>query len=162
MAGQRWREPGILRRRGLRRLGGLALALSLLLIGGSCGEGDPTGTGRLPGTDGTTGTSGTPSGAELLVGTWRNVLFIEVPGDLQTWTTTWRFDDGGICRRTAVTESLAEGFPRTSEQGCTYVAGDFELTIAFESGAVLEVEYGFEGFSPERLVLDGFKYERLA
>ena len=49
--------------------------------------------------------------ASALVGSWQTVVVIEVPGDLQTWTTTWRFDAGGTCRQTVVTESLAEGLP---------------------------------------------------
>jgi hypothetical protein len=158
MAGQRRGEPGGLRGRGLPRLGGLALALSLLLTAG-CGDGGPTGTDRHLGGDGTTGG---PSGAELLVGTWRTVLVVEVPGDVQTWTTTWHFDADGACHQTVVTESLAEGWPRVSERDCTYEAGDFEVVIAFDDGGVLEVEYGFADFSPDRLLLDGFEYQRLA
>jgi hypothetical protein len=53
------------------------------------------------------------------------------------WTTTWRFDAGGSCRQTIVAESLAEGFPRTTERSCI-------------------------GFSPDRLVLDGYEYQRLS
>ena len=117
------------------------------------------GTDRHPGHDGTTGS---PSGADLLVGTWRTTLVVEVPGDLQTWTTTWHFDAGGRCDQTVVVESVAEGFPRVTERGCTYAAGDFEITVHFEGGGVLELEYAFAGFSTDRLVLDGFEYERLA
>ena len=87
---------------------------------------------------------------------------VEVPGDLQTWTTTWHFDADGGCRQTVVTESVAEGFPRVTERGCTYAAGDFEITVRFGGGGVLELEYAFADFSPDRLVLDGFEYERLA
>ena len=158
MAGQRRGEPGVHRLRGLRRLGGLALALSLLLTA-ACGEGGPAGTDRLPGDGGTTGS---PSGADLLLGTWRTTLLVEVPGDLQTWTTTWHFDVDGGCRQTVVTESVAEGFPLVTERGCTYAAGDVEITVRFEGGGVLELEYAFADFSPDRLVLDGFEYERLA
>lgn len=132
--------------------------MSLLVVAG-CGEGGPTGTTRP---DGNGGTGGDPTGAELLVGTWRTVLVVEVPGDLQTWTTVWRFDDDGTCRQTVTTESLAEGFPRTTEHDCTYEAGDFEVIIDLDDGRRFEVDYSFADFSPDRLVLDGFEYERLA
>jgi hypothetical protein len=141
-------------------VGRLALALSLLLSGAAaCGEGGTTGVGR-PGND--DGTSGTPSGAELLVGAWRTVAVVEVPGDLQTWTTTWRFDEDGGCHRRVETESAVEGVPRITERACTFAAGDFEVTITFMGGGALELAYGFADFSPDRLLLDGFEYQRLA
>ena len=135
------------------------LALALLLIGTSGCDGGATGTSR-PIDNG--GIGGPPTGAELLVGTWRTVVVVEVPGDLQTWTTTWRFDQDGGCHRRIEAESMAEGVPHQSDQGCTYLAGDFEVTVTFDGGGILELEYSFADFSPDRLVLDGFEYERLA
>jgi hypothetical protein len=68
-------------------------------------------TGPIPGLNPGGGTSS--SGASsTLVGTWRVQLVVQVPGDVQTWTTTWRFDTDGTCHQTQVTESLAEGIPR--------------------------------------------------
>jgi hypothetical protein len=90
------------------------------------------------------------------------VVVIEVPGDLQTWTTTWRFDPDGDCLQTVETLSLAEGFPRVTERPCTFVAGDFEITVSFTGGGTLDFEYSFADFSPDRLILDGFEYDRLA
>ena len=160
MAGQRRSEPGVFRGRGLSRLGRLALALFLSLSAAAgCGDGGPTGTSR-PIDNG--GTGGPPTGAELLVGTWRTVVVIEVPGDLQTWTTTWRFDEDGGCHYRVEVESAVEGVPRQTERECTYLAGDFEVTVSFVGGGALELEYGFADFSRDRLVLDGFEYERLA
>ena len=161
MARQRRGEPGILGGRGGAGRGRLALALPLLLIvalacGGGGGPADP----RPPDDNG--GTAGGGTGAELLVGTWRAAAVVEVPGDLQTWTTTWRFDEDGRCRQSVETESVVEGVPRVTERRCTYVAGDFEVTVAFEGAGTLELAYGFADFSPDRLVLDGFEYERLA
>jgi hypothetical protein len=96
------------------------------------------------------------------VGTWRTEAVVEVPGDLQRWTTTWRFDEDGECLQTVETLSLVEGFPRVTERPCSYSVGDFEVTIAFDEGATLELDYRFADFSPDRLVLDDFEYERLA
>lgn len=104
-------------------------------------SGDPVAntpeTGPIPGRNPGGGTSSS-SGSSTLVGTWRVKLVVEVPGDVQTWTTTWRFEVDGSCHQTMVTESLAEGIPRTRDRDCSF------------------------GFSPNRLVLDGFEYERLA
>lgn len=159
MAGQRRGEPGVLHTGGLPRLGRLALALSLLLSAAAgCGDG-PTGT-RRPIDNG--GTGGGPTGAELLVGTWRSVVVVEVPSDLQTLTTTWRFDEDGGCHYRVEVESQVEGVPRHTERDCTYHASDFEVTVTFVGGGGLELEYGFADFSPDRLVLDGFEYQRLA
>lgn len=95
-----------------------------------------------------------------LVGTWLNVVVIQVPGDVQTWTTTWQFDSAGTCRQTVEIESLAEGFPRTTERSCTFVVSGGNVTISFVGGGTLTFAFSFAGFSPDRLVLDGFEYQR--
>ena len=115
-----------------------------------------------PGGDFGSGTSSGGGGAATLVGVWRNVVVIQVPGDLQTWTTTWQFDAGGTCRQTVVTESLAEGFPRTTERACTFVVNGSDVAISFLGGGTLTFPFSFAGFSPDRLVLDGFEYQRQA
>ena len=92
---------------------------------------------------------------------WRNVSMVQLPGDIQTWTTTWQFDEGGTCRQTIVTESLAEGFPRTTERTCTWTVSGSEVTIGFTGAGTLTFEFSFAGFSPDRLVLDGFEYQRV-
>jgi hypothetical protein len=141
-------------------MGGLGLALSLFLtLLPACGEGGSTGIDRP---DGNGGVSGGDGPTALLVGTWRTTVVVEVPGDIQTWTTTWRFESGGACLQTVETESLAEGFPRVTERTCTFVARDFDVSIAFTGGGTLVFEYSFADFSPDRLILDGFEYQRLA
>ncbi len=138
----------------------MGLALSLLLAPlAACGDGGPTGTSRPGGND---GTSGSPSAVEQLAGTWRTTLVIEVPGDIQTWTTTWRFQPDGDCHQTLASESLLEGFPRVTERPCTFAADGFEVTVDFIGGGRVILRYSFAGFSPDRLILDGFEYQRLA
>jgi hypothetical protein len=161
MAGQRRGERrghGARGGAGARRLG-LALPLCLILL--ACSS-DPQGPGSfVPG--GNTGAgSSTGGGAEALIGSWRNVAVIQVPGDLQTWTTTWRFDAEGTCRQTSETESLAEGFPRTTERACSYATSGDRITISYLGGGSVTYDFSFADFSPDRLVLDGFEYERLA
>ena len=129
-----------------------------MILGAGCGDGDPTGADR-PGAP--TGTSGDESPAGRLVGTWRHETLVEVPGDIQAWSTTWRFDSDGGCLQTVVTQSLAEGFPRTSERPCTFLARDFVVTVSFTGAGTLEFEYTFADFSTDRLVLDGLEYQRI-
>ncbi len=139
---------------------GLALSLCLILLPACSGDAD--GPDPLaPGRD-QDGASQDTDGAAALVGTWRNVVVVQVPADIQTWTTTWRFDADGICRQTVETESLAEGFPRTTERACTYLTAGDEITIAFLGGGSVTFEFSFAAFSRDRLVLDGFEYQRLA
>jgi hypothetical protein len=147
----------------LRRGGGgsgrlAAVALAVLLSLAAC-DSDPTGSQRPQDNSGI-GSGNTPT--QQLVGTWRTVVVVEVPGDVQTWTTTWRFDADNSCLQTVAIESLAEGIPRVTQRPCTFTAGDFEVTIAFVGGGTLVFEYSFAGFSPDRLVLDGFEYQRIA
>ena len=59
-----------------------------------------------------------------------------------------------------VTESLAEGFPRTTDLACTWTITGTQLQIAFAGGGTLVMEFSFAGLSPDRLVLDGFEYQR--
>jgi hypothetical protein len=115
-----------------------------------------------PGEGNGSGASDGGGGVSALVGTWQTVLVIEVPGDLQTWTTTWRFDADGTCRQTLVTESLAEGFPRTTERACTWTTSSGEVAISFVGGGTQTLDFSFAAFDPDRLVLDGFEYQRLA
>jgi len=131
--------------------------LSLLVAG--CG--DSTGPDR-PGSGFGIGKSTSGSSSATLVGTWRSVTVIQVPGDVQTWTTTWQFDSSGNCHQTVVVESLAEGFPRTTERACTWTANDGQVVISFVGGGTLTFDFSFAGLSPDRLVLDGFEYQRLA
>jgi hypothetical protein len=160
MAGQRRSEPDSRRGLGPGGLGSLGLALSLcLILLPACGEGGATGIDRPNGNDGVSGGEGA---AERLIGTWRTVALVEVPGDIQAWATTWRFDPDGRCVQLVETRSVAEGFPRITERPCTFVAGDFEVSVAFTGGGTLVFVYSFADFSPDRLILDGFEYERLA
>jgi len=125
-------------------------------------SGDPKGVGPLePGGDDDQGSGGGNTSAAALVGTWRNVTVIEVPGDIQTWTTTWRFDGDGVCRQSVETESLAEGFPRVTERACQFTVASDEVTIGFVGGGTVTFDFFFAGFDPDRLVLDGFEYDRL-
>lgn len=116
---------------------------------------DQPGGGFGPGTS-----DGSASPNPQLVGVWQAVAVIQVPGDVQTLTTTWQFDAEGTCREVKVTESLAEGFPRTSDLACTWTATGTQITVVFEGGGTLVMEFSFAGLSPDRLVLDGFEYQR--
>ena len=134
----------------------------MILLLAAC-DADPTGPrmGQAGGGNGS-GASGGGDGGSALVGAWQAVVVIEVPGDLQTWTTTWRFDAAGTCRQTVVTESLAEGFPRTTERACAWTSGTGEVAISFVGGGTVTFDSSFAGLDPDRLVLDGFEYQRLA
>ena len=162
MAGQRRSES----RRvgaGCRARGrGLALLVPLILLLAAC-DGDPTAprTGQPSGGNGSGASDGSGGGSEL-VGSWQTVVVIEVPGDLQTWTTTWRFNPAGTCRQTVITESLAEGFPRTTERTCTWTTNSGEVAISYVGGGTVTFGFSFAALDPDRLVLDGFEYQRLA
>ena len=146
--------PGAATRRNLAALG----ILAILTLAGCGGDSlAPRSDRPGPNRSGTTG----GGAAAPIVGQWRTVVIVQVPGDVQTWTTTWRFDGGGTCLQTVVTESLAEGFPRTTERACTYTISGFDITITYAGGGELTFEFSFAGFSPDRLVLDGFEYQRV-
>jgi hypothetical protein len=99
-----------------------------------------------------------PGAAATLVGTWQAVVTVQVPGDLQTSTTTWQFDASGTCRETAVTQSVAEGTVRTTDVTCTWTSTDTTITVTFASGGTLVMRFSL--VSPDLLLLDGFQYQR--
>jgi hypothetical protein len=135
---------------------------SALLGLAACG-GEALGPSTVrPGSNFGTGTSGGGSPSSTLVGTWQAIVMVQVPGDLQTWTTTWQFEAAGTCRETRVTESLAEGVPRTTDLSCTWTSDDTRITVTFVGGGTLVMQFSFAGFSPDRLLLDGFEYQRQA
>jgi hypothetical protein len=107
-----------------------------------------------------TGIGSGGNGVSSLVGIWRTVVVVEVPGDIQTWTTTWQFDADGSCRQTVVTESVANGFPVTTDRACAWTTNDGQVTISFVGGGT--VTFAFSSPAPDRLALDGFEYQRQA
>ncbi len=133
------------------------------MLGLAACSGDPAGppTGLPDGGNGA-GADGGPVRSAALVGDWRAIVVIEVPGDLQTWTTTWHFAAAGDCHQTVVTESLAEGFPRTTERACRWSTNGGQVTIAFTGAGTLTFAFSFAALDPDRLVLDGSEYQRLA
>ena len=146
--------------RGSRRSGlGVLAALTLVALAG-CSSSPLEPRTDQPGKN-TSGTSG-GGATTTIVGGWQNTVLIEVPGDMQTWTTTWRFDAEGTCRQTVVVESLAEGFPRTTDRTCTFTISGSKITISYTGGGDLTFDFSFAGFSPDMLVLDGFSYQRIA
>ena len=107
---------------------------------------------------GTSNQGGGP--AATLVGTWQAVVVLQVPGDVQTVTTTWAFAADSTCRETRVTESLAEGFPRTADLTCTWTSSDTAVTVVFADGGTLVMSFAFDALTPDQLQLDGFQYQR--
>jgi len=105
---------------------------------------------------------GTSTNSETLVGEWQRFDAVEFEQDLVTTTVHWRFDPDGFCRRTITTFSAVEGFPRTTVRDCQYEIGPLEITITFSTGDTGTFPLSFPGFDPDRMLLDGFEYRRVA
>jgi hypothetical protein len=45
---------------------------------------------------------------------------------------------------------------------CGFVTSAGRIAITFAGAGMVQFEYFFADFSPDRLVLDGFEYERLS
>ena len=127
----------------------------------ACGGGEALGLEtERPGGGFGTGISGGVNLDSSLVGVWRTVVVINVPGDIQTWTTTWQFNADGSCRQTVVTESVANGFPVTTDRACTWTTNNGLVTLSFVGGGT--VTFAFSLPASDQLVLDGFQYQRQA
>ena len=150
------------RHRSLRRLGGVALVSLPLLALPGCGAQDrvPTGPGTASPTPG--GRGSRTGDTQLLIGTWENIQLIAVVGDIVRVTTTWEFRADATCRHTTVRLSLAEGVPLTQVRGCRYQVPGSVVRVTYD-GAPESIDFDFSlaNFSPDRLVLGGFEFERL-
>lgn len=120
---------------------------------------EPTGLGDGRGTGGQAGGGGS---AQALIGTWRNVFIIRLEQDVQTSTTTWLFRADLTCQQTIVSESLAEGFPRTTVRDCLYAVVNTDVRVLYQgSAAPVVFSFGFVGLDPNRLVLSGIEFQRV-
>lgn len=134
------------------------MALVGLMALAACDNGDWGPLAQGPAVAGG-GRGGLASG---VVGTWQNVLVLDVPPDFTRTTTTWRFSAGGNCQRTTETFSVIEGVPRTTVRDCTYSVDAAGLLVTYAGGtAPVRVAAQFAGFAPDRLVLDGFEFLRI-
>jgi hypothetical protein len=144
-------------------LGGLALAAALACASPEAlgpGAGPPAGGGGTPGTVGG-GAGGGSTDRSPLVGSWRNEIVVRIDGDVQRWTTTWDFAAGGDCRKTAVTLSLVEGFPRTTVRDCRWTFDGRSIVLEFVDGGRSTFAVSFAGFDPNRLLLDDLEFARV-
>ena len=156
------------RDRGGRRLGSPILLLTALLALAACDapgpaaprtDGSiefPAGTAADDGSDGSDG-----GGSTTLVGLWQRFEVVEFETDIVTTTIRWEFEGLGTCRRTIVTFSAVEGFPRTTARDCSWDIGPLEVTITFADGESGTFSLDFPGFDPDRMLLDGAEYRRV-
>lgn len=100
--------------------------------------------------------------SSALIGSWRrfDVLTADNSTDIVTQTTEWRFDATSSCTRTITTFDAVEGIPRGSSRSCTWELGLQAITLTFGDGSVNTFSLTFAAFDPDRLVLDGFEYQR--
>ncbi|HET7603863.1 MAG TPA: hypothetical protein VFK36_12645 [Gemmatimonadales bacterium] len=142
-----------------------ALAALTLLLGACSAETTAPATGGPP-LDFPSGVSGggQANTASAVVGTWRrfDVLSADDSADIITQTTEWAFDSTGACERTITTFDAVEGFPRASQRDCTWDTSVQEITLHWSDGEVNTFSLTFAGFDPDRMVLDGFEYQRIS
>ncbi|NNG16506.1 MAG: hypothetical protein HKM89_08495 [Gemmatimonadales bacterium] len=138
------------------------VALTLLLQAGCDGSAlTPTGTGGTA--PGPAGRGTRTSGSQLLLGTWQNTMLIAVPNDFERVITTWEFSADGTCRHVTVTQSLVEGIPFTRTRNCRYEVPGSVVRVTYDGApGSVDFDFTFANFSRDRLVLDGFEFERIA
>ena len=140
---------------------------ALLLVGllAACAAPDATGPALQPGADlfppGSSGGSAT-SGDAALLGRWERFDVLDAGDDIVSQTTAWEFLEDGRCRRTLETFSANEGVAREEVRDCTWSTGVASITITLSGGAPATFDLSFAGFDPDRLVLDGLEYRRVA
>jgi hypothetical protein len=113
--------------------------------------------------DGQSGVGGRPSGDARLVGEWQTIILVDVPGDSQTWTTTWLFRSDLTCRFTRSILSIADGVPRVTLRPCTWRTANSTVLVTYTDppGTGVILPYDFASFAPNRLLLEGIEYSRV-
>lgn len=133
------------------------VGLGLLLVMAACG-----GERSLFAPDHQPAGSGTPGRDPAVLGTWQVVLLISVETDLQTWTTTWRFETDGTCRFSRVIRSALEGQDRITVRPCNWRTANATITVTYtEDATTALLPYRFAALDPNRLVLEGVEYSRV-
>ncbi len=132
-----------------------------LTAAAACG-GDPVLTAPGSGTPSPGGRGSHTGDSQLLVGTWENIQLIAVANDIVRLTTTWEFRSDLTCRHTTVRLSLLEGVPLSQVRDCSYEVPGSVVRVTYD-GAPESVDFDFSlaQFSPDRLVLGGFEFERI-
>ncbi len=98
-----------------------------------------------------------------MLGVWENTMLIAVQNDFERVITTWEFNPDGSCRHVTVTQSLIESVPFTRVRDCRYDVPGSVVRVTYDGAQdSVEFDFTFAGFSPDRLVLDGFEFERIA
>lgn len=99
----------------------------------------------------------------MLLGTWENTMLIAVHSDFERVITTWEFHRDATCRHVTVTQLLTEGVPLTRVRDCRYEVLGSVVRVTYDgaTGSV-DFDFTFAAFSPDRLVLDGFEFERVS
>jgi hypothetical protein len=97
------------------------------------------------------------------VGQWETILLVDVPGDSQTWTTTWLFQADQTCRFTRSILSIVEGLPRVTLRPCTWRTANATVLVSYTepAGTSSVLPYDFVAFDPDRLLLEGIEYRRV-
>jgi len=103
----------------------------------------------------------TPGTTATLVGDWRTVLYVEVVDDVQTWTTTWRFQADGGCVFTRTVRSVLEDVTRTTVRSCHWTAANAVITVTYDDGTRSLLPFAFAQLDRNRLVLEGIEYARI-
>jgi hypothetical protein len=150
------------------RLWRLGFIVGLVAAAGCSGDArDPTGLvpydpgGGLTGGGG--GGGGQNGGAPELVGSWRATFVFQLDTDVQVHTTTWTFSASGSCSRVSAVTSVLEDRTLTTSVSCTWRTNGTDIDIRFGGNVgTVTFRWGMDGFSPDRLMLDGVVYDRIA
>jgi hypothetical protein len=105
--------------------------------------------------------SGQSDGSPRLIGEWETTLGVTAGGDLQTWTTNWRFEASGTCRFRQTIRSVLSG-TRVKLRHCTWSTANGAARITFsDTGLLLEIPYSFPGGDTSRMIFEGLTYQRI-
>jgi hypothetical protein len=103
------------------------------------------------------------SAAEALVGSWENVVAIEMSGDFQTVRTRWDFRSSGTCRQTVSTFSVLDGRTFFTVRDCGFTINNGNVVITFtDSMTPLSFSLNFPQFTRDRIRLGGIPFDRTA
>ncbi len=82
--------------------------------------------------------------------------------DTQLWTTRWIFKADATCQFRQTVLSVLEGQTRREERECHWTESSAIAAIVFDdTGEALQIPFSFPPGERDRMIFEGFEYQRI-
>lgn len=97
-----------------------------------------------------------------LIGEWETTLLVSTSEDSQLWTTRWIFNDDATCQFRQTILSVLAGETTREQRECHWTESSATAAIVFDdTGEILRVPFSFPPGERDRMIFEGFEYQRV-